>query len=232
MPKTSSRHNESPAELPANVRTIISLVLFVHLFAVVLAIATNFGPLSELRGGLRVNFLMRYLQLLNMDSAYNFHYMYGDPLDFDQMIEVELGGGESEEARTVQLPESGLGNGLRRRRYEQLAQSVAEQAGNEDTEHILPGAIATHLMSEYDTSELNFRCRTHFGQSSEDAGALDPAQADPFDERYYQTMYEARIWLDDVGELQFLKSETSQSAAPATTAPRPGPRTAPPASRP
>lgn len=223
----TSKHTDPAKAMSPNVRAIISLVLFIHLFSVLLALVTNLGPLSELRGGLRVNFLMQYLQLLHMDTAYSFHYMYGDPVDFDQVIEVELGDADSQ-PQTVQLPDRDLPLGLRRRRYEQLAQSVAEQSGNEDTEHILPRAIAESLLAKYDAGELNFRCRTHFAQSIEDAGALEPAQADPFDDRYYQTMYEARLWMD-AGVLQLLKSETSQDSAPVATAPPPGPRGAPPA---
>jgi len=226
--KHDSTLDEPPAaQWPSQgVRTVVSLLLFVHLFALAIAmtsrattVETEFGPAgSELLSRMRdVPFLMRYLQFLELDESYNNAWTQGGPLDSDHAIEVVL---EFKDPRadqlTIRIPADRLWPPLREERYRSLALTAAALVGNSQRENILPQAIAEKLVGEHGATGGTIRIRRHFPQSPQEAASLDDAVADPNSDRYYETVYEARILVND-GDVSLLKSESPGTAAPAAT---------------
>ena len=87
---TQSKSNAaSPGPVGSNTwQTAISLLVFIHLFALFAAVVGNFGPVSPLRGRLGAVPLLRpYLEFLDMDLAYNYHLV--DASEFDAPLAVE-----------------------------------------------------------------------------------------------------------------------------------------------
>ncbi len=219
------QHAQSESRFPSpGVRTAASLLLFVHLFAVVIAMTsrattvdTEFGPAgSELLARMRrVPFLMAYLQLLELDESYNFAWTQGDPLDAVHSIEVELEFDDPNvEQLVIRIPQDRLRPPLRNDRHHNLALTAAALVGRDDRENILPQAVAENFVREHGATGGTIRIRRHFPQSPPEAASLDEAVADPFNDRYYATPYEARILVTD-GVVSLLKSESPGTSAPA-----------------
>src|SRR5687768_10352481 len=71
-------------------QTAVTLVLIAHLFAVVIGVLIYTLPLSPLRSKLAdVPLVPQYLQLLHMDTAYNFHLTDGLESDLDHSVVIE-----------------------------------------------------------------------------------------------------------------------------------------------
>jgi hypothetical protein len=205
-------------------RTALSLLILLHLFSLFVAVATNFGPVSPFRGAFgQVPFIKPYLQGLYMDLAYNFHLTYGDQMDVDHILEMDW---ESKDGsfRSVSLvlPPTDLGNGIRRRRYQQLALNLLTQAENPDpnrsatAEAILPRAVAGSALAENEQNSLVLRARAHWLVSQEEAGSSDATTTDPSSDRRYGERYKARLWRDGNGQLQMMKIEGPASGAGAS----------------
>ena len=87
----SSRRDDDPAaHVPQGLRTFISLLLFVHMFALGLVFFSNFEGgdwdsvlLDRMKVAVRP-----YLYPLWLDRPYHYHLTYGHGLDFDHYIDV------------------------------------------------------------------------------------------------------------------------------------------------
>ncbi len=225
-PAESTGHDQ---QLPSgSFRTVASFLIFVHLFALGVVVSSNWGPQSEpsqLRRDVRGKLwpLTAYMQLLHMDTGYNFYYTYGDVLDVDHLLFADLSEAQSDEARgQIRLPEKGLWPGLRRRRFLRLNLAVASQVENQAVESLFPTAAADYLLDRYGAEQALLRYQALLLQRPEDVGSSDPAAADPYDPGKLRTVYEARAWLDN-GEVQLLKTTIVEgqddNTAPAVSAP-------------
>src|SRR5688572_16252209 len=88
-PAASEIRDDAPLP-PQGLRTALSLLLFLHLFALFVAVFSG-SPSSELLTGLRrAPGVRHYLQLLDMDFSYRYHLMLVDDLDMDFIIEADL----------------------------------------------------------------------------------------------------------------------------------------------
>ncbi len=212
-PSETTSDAAEPAIASQGLRTLVSFLLFVHLFAVAVAIASSNYRASGLVRQLRLRFLTPYLQTLNMDMAYNFHLTHADELDVDHFFEMEIesDGGDK---KTVTLPEAGIRPAERRRRYQQLAFETAALVGNDVGESVLPRAVAARLLVENGGTRGTIRCRAHHLQEPQDVTSSDATRSDPFSSRYYRTAYEAKAF-NVGGQVQVLKSEASAESAPA-----------------
>jgi len=84
----------SADQLPSEgVRTAVSLALFVHLFAISVALLSNASPApSRLTSAIRTQLLGHYLYLTWTDVAYPYDYISDNDLDVRHTLEGELAG--------------------------------------------------------------------------------------------------------------------------------------------
>ena len=225
----------SPAEpttdtslgLPSQgVRTVVSLLLFIHLFALGVAVVSNKGELSSpLQRQLRsVPLLMDYLQFLDMDMPYNFDLTQGELLDIDHVVLVDLTLADGTSQQVV-LPDDTIRPRTRRLRYLKLADNMAFLTGDPDREGLLPGAVAGAIMNRYGVNEATITCRGQYLLTAEDVGSSDLTRRDPYHPRRFRTVYEARALRSD-GQVGLVKTSSDElpgatSRAPSSTAPPP-----------
>jgi len=215
---TLPSNGDSQDALPSQgARTAISFLLFLHLFALAVAVLSNRPASGLLQGLRRVPAVTEYLQLLNMDLSYRFHLMLVDDLDMDFFIEADLQTPEGER-RQVVLPAPDLKPGIRYRRQERLAWQVASQtllarSGASPGDGLVPQAIATTLLAENGAIGGVIRCRGHLLQSPDQAASLDPAVRDPYAPRFYRTVYEANVRISD-GEVLLVRTGERGETAP------------------
>jgi hypothetical protein len=165
MPPTTSpavaRHDDDPAaRLSDGVRTFISLLLFIHLFALGLVFFSNF------EGGDWDSDLLRrmktvvrpYLYALWLDRPYHYHLTYAEPLDYDHYIEAAVSSNDESEPTVIRLPADDLGIGQRRNRYERLAWHCARRAELAAGDELLPLSIGAGLIKQHDAARVQVRC--------------------------------------------------------------------------
>jgi hypothetical protein len=199
-------------------RTMISFLLFLHLFALGVAVASNAGPVSPLRRGLRRAPLVRpYLQLFEMDLAYNYHLTFGSEMDCDHFVEVELdwkGQTEPQASRLV-LPEPSLNPPLRRKRYHNLALSMAGLEGQDAVESLLPLTSSRTLLAErgITTGTHRFRLRRQLLLPRREMASLNPSLRNPYHPRHYATVFEYDLAFAG-GELLINRAADARETAP------------------
>ncbi len=195
-------------------RTIVSLLLFVHLFCVFVVLSANLVS-SPLQRQL-VAAVAIYAQLLNFDPNFTrYHLTHGAEDDDDHFVEVSLA--ESPDAPLVRLPAVGLRSGLRCRRYQTLAAALAFYA-NREVDAVsaeFAKAIGAYVVQQHNVSRVVVRCRRHqsLPLAPEQQGAR--GSSDPFDPSLYETVYEADVWLAPDGSVQVLKKSSPREVAPA-----------------
>jgi hypothetical protein len=143
---------------PSGLRTTLTLLLMLHLFALFVAVVSNFGARSGLRLQLReVPGVRTYLHLLNMDTAYNYHLVFGTREDRDFQCELILspgqrpqaaGQGGEDERETMLLVPPDMWPGSRRRRYLMLSHNMAANVGDDQIESLLPSALASGMLRQ------------------------------------------------------------------------------------
>lgn len=221
-PQTSANSAGMPGEV---VRTVISFVLFLHFFALGVAIFSNWSP-STLASRLRnVPGMRPYLQFFDMDQAYIGLYNLHDGMseDTDAMVEVELKLANGE-TQTFTLPEPGLKPRQRFRHYSRLAEVAADLASNQDLQSVVPQAIAKHCIARLEAEGQKLaggavgtvRVGHWLLQSMEAMESSRAEERDPHSAVYYRKLYEARV-LRVGGKVQLLKVEEARDVAPAAT---------------
>lgn len=212
------------AALPSQgVRTVVTLLLLWHLFALAVAIGSNFGVESELRMALRqVPLVEPYLQLLDMDIAFDVRWTDGSETDQDHTLIVEAPAAAGAEPQRILLPPDDLFPGQRRRRYQMLAYHLAEQAQQENDALVsaIPQAVGGKWLAELGAKELTLRCRAHSVQTALDASAADPARSNPKADRYYRDVYQAKVFRGEK-ETLVMKIEQRRDVAPVAVPARP-----------
>lgn len=148
---------DTAAALPEAKRNVITLLLLLHFFALAVAIASNFGAPTGLRMHLRkVPGVRPYLQLLNLDTAYSYQLVRGTREDWDFQCEVTSAG----DPEPIQLVPPDVWPGIRLRRYLMLSHFTAFNVGDDQTESILPAALASGMLRQHGQTEGEylFRC--------------------------------------------------------------------------
>lgn len=224
MTSPSPSISKDSAGMPDQVvRTAISFLLFLHFFALAVAIFSNWSP-STLAIRLRnVPCLRPYLQFFDLDQAYIGFYNLHDglPEDTDAMVEVELKLKNGEQ-RKFTLPEPGLRPHQRLRHFSRLAEIAADLASNQDLQSIVPQAIAQHYIAQLQAEGEKIgpgtvgtvRVGHWLLQSMEAIESSRPDERDPHSAVYYRKLYEARVLLAG-GKVQLLKVEEARDVAPA-----------------
>lgn len=199
-------------------RNVVSLLLFIHLFCVAVALWGNFQR-SAIESRL-LEVLAPYLRPFNFDPDFTRFYLVHSPqADDDRFFEVEIlpdeesetaapqqEGGTSTDNRIITLPESGIRGGLARRRYFALSHVMGFYA-NPDTENeMVTGEIAKAVggavLRKVGASRGVLRCRHHMSQPRDLDRLVAGFPPDPTAPQYAVTEYEADVWIDSEGQVQ------------------------------
>jgi hypothetical protein len=197
------------------IRTVVSFLVFIHLFAVVVGVLSNEIP-SELEGALGgLPVLRPYRQLLGMDQAYSFFFTRGnDPggeldIDYSLVATIKHSNGESE---TVEFPSTGMWPRQRFHRYQRLANQLAEYASEGAPEpqklEELAQLVAGGILRSHDAKSLDLRCR----------GQLTPPAMAEFRPEVHQVprfrdAYDAHAFVAG-DQVELLKKESARDTAP------------------
>lgn len=230
----------SPSEPPppiawsSEARSIASLLIFIHLFALLVAVTTYTRP-SELQ--LRLHDLFSpYLRTLHL-TAYpvnypfaRYHLTHALPTDVDYNVQVDLKGADGQ-TETVSVPAAGLQPLIRHRRYQALANAagtLADEESNEDYSGILPRAIAGAILKSQGATQGQVRCRAHYLPELEAMAEVDAGRREALDN--YSNTYEAQVFISG-NSVELLKKSRTLDVAPvessrsrATPPPTPGAR--------
>jgi hypothetical protein len=217
QPIPSPRDTATPTLPSAEVRGLVSLVLFIHLFAVVIALAAYARP-STLQERLRT-LLSPYLATLNFDLNPNeyptgrFYLTHDLPVDVDAVIQVDATLPDGEE-RSITIPEPGLWPPERRRHYQALANAANTLVESDDYQAVLPKAIAGALLSSWGATTGTVRIERHLPIQMVDVGSHDAGKSDPFSPSHYSTVYEARVLVSPGGQIDLVKKAAAGEVAP------------------
>ena len=211
----------SGSELSDNARTLISLLLFVHLFALVTTILAHAGQ-SELTDQIRrrVPFLQPYMRRIGMDDAYMYtdyvNSQDGVRLDTQFAIDVryEYPDGTT---RDVRLPDDTMYPALRQQRYSGLARNLAAVVGD-DVEAEYASMVAGGLLAEEpDAASLQLICVERYTRSGTGDSPDDPNAVRGDDGVYSTTVYRCQAWInEESGEVEIRKEEEQRRLAPVT----------------
>ncbi|MDA7979010.1 MAG: hypothetical protein MPJ50_09615 [Pirellulales bacterium] len=210
--RNASKESGSQPALPtANVRTIVNLLLFMHLFslAVVLLWQTNSSPASVQLHSIPAG----YLKPLHLDVAFDdghpgarnqlqapaldlrhrersrralLHFTHGGPLDDELTLEFSY---RSEDSGTmIFLPPPGTFSSLRRDRFQRLAWEIARAAYDPTAREALAGVLGQALLARFNVEQGELRVVRHRAQTTAQAKSRDSAVANPLDERYRETL--------------------------------------------
>jgi hypothetical protein len=194
---------EQPAFLSAGLRSGVTLLLIVHLFAVAVGVLGYAFPLSPLRSQLAdVPFVRPYLQTLHMDTAYNFHLTDGLEVDLDHSVLIEQQGAvpapDVKANMKIRLPEPSMQPGIRRERFQQLAQQTAIGGEGDPVRPLLSKTIGGALLKRVGAVDGTYQLRVERQTvlSREDVDSPQIAQSNPYDPSRFATAYEGAIILD------------------------------------
>lgn len=197
---------DSDVPLPSQgVRTIVTLLLFVHLSALAIAVLVNFGTYrSALRNQLgEVPGIRSYLHGMHMDTAYNYQFVLGLQEDWDHTCEILLETpegfqGQADEIAALEslplIPE-GTWLGMRRRRYLMLGLHTALNLGDDGRESLLPTALANGMLHRHGVTDgvHRFRCRNLMPLTMNNMSSADSEQRDPYNPQLYADVYQADL---------------------------------------
>jgi hypothetical protein len=208
----------SDAALPkSEIRTTVSFLLFLHFFALAVAIVSS-ERASQLTAALaQVPGIKQYREGLLNITPYTFYFTrgtIGGELDVDHSLIATVQTKDGE--KVVQLPEPGMWPGQRLHRYQTLARNVAifgdETMGMPDPERLglLVQSISKSILEEQHGQSLQLRC----------VGRLTlPAMAefDPDNESQrvrYRDAYTASAFIMDNNRVELIKKEPARDTAP------------------
>lgn len=216
MADPSESASDAKVALPRErFRTIVSLLLFVHLFCVGLGIltSTDAGTSSLLmRIKTRTPLVQPYLWQLWLDHGYGYHLISFLPMqdetasyDWDYHLEATLNHADGRQ-ETLDVPEAGVWPSDRRHRLEQLPKFMAMaskwQDGPDtdefqnDNRHLVGGSIGAGLLRQNpDAESVNLRWYYHRGLTGPEVRSPEPPAWSPTDRRYFVTVGTMRVEL-------------------------------------
>lgn len=212
------------------VRTLVTFLIFLHLCALGIGVASRNASPSPLAFQLRaVPGVRPYLQILAMDLSYQYQLSYYQPArvgppalleaapeDTDHLFEVELGRGE-ESPLHVRLPARGMQPPLRRKRYQRLAVNTAMLVEDDTLAGLIPRAVAGRLVYETGADSGRIACRRVYPRPMDAWESSNPQALDPYGPAYLRTVVEYELIVQS-GQVEVLKREAAQDVAPASEA--------------
>jgi hypothetical protein len=182
------------APLSDAARTVISLLLFVHLFALAVTFFGNYEGSDLVSAQARGSSLVPRLQAvirpytypLWLDWPLQNHLTYGAAFDFDHYVEVAIAPTEdTTEPEVLRLPEESAGPGLRANRFRRLAWYVARLAEDRERSEVLPLAIGGGIAKQHDATKAQVRSFRRQPLILGEAGGIDESARAAADERIY-----------------------------------------------
>lgn len=217
MPAPDSTPPADPPGWPSQgVRTVVTFLLFLHLFAMGVAISSRAtakgGPNASIEMALRkVPGLKQYAQTLRMDLSYTYWLTRGpfpDPdVESDHWFEVDLTLPDGSQQKIV-LGGAEIKLPQRYWRYQLLAREAARLSASDAMASVIPQALARRLMAE--TGARRGVIRVQHKQFGERPYTMDGVTV--------ATSYTADFWIDDAGEVIFTKHEPDAEVAPPPSA--------------
>ena len=193
------------------------MFLFIHLFAVAIALASYTDP-STLQERLRT-VLAPYLTTLNFDlnpNAYptgRFYLTHDLPIDVDAVIHVDATLPDGEE-RSITIPEPGLWPPERRRHYQALANAANTLVESDDYQAVLPKAIAGAILRSWGATSGTVRIERHLPLQLDEVDSSDSSKSNPFSPKHYSTVYEAKVLVSPSGQVDLVKKVAAGEVAP------------------
>lgn len=169
-PATQFPITDEPPPSSSPVRTLVSLLIFIHLFGVSLALLsyTAASPIEQ-----RVLEILPYLKVLDIDPIHTYpslarwHLTHSMPTDVDFFVEVTAVMSDGA-TQTVTIPPAGIWPAQRLRRYQSLANVMGTLIENEDLESLLPKAIGGSILRQAGSKRGTIRIVAHDLPSMED----------------------------------------------------------------
>ena len=206
-------------------RSVVSLLLAIHLFCVAVVLASNFRR-SPLLARL-VSIFAAYTKALHFDPDFApYYYTLGRLSDDDAWIVIDLYAsadlpvGQQEVAQRIRLPAGGSNWLEERRRGIQLAKELAlrgEAEGDDDQEVAseIARAAGHWAMQQTGNKRSVVRAMRRLSQPYVLA-TLNPGFPPdrPTDAAYDTTVYEADAWIDEDGQVQVQKRASRAEVAP------------------
>lgn len=214
----SAESDETSPGMPEEwVRSVLSLVIFIHLFCCGVAMCANFG-----RSGLEdrlLDVLAPYMQFVHQDLGYAQYQLTNGYPDSDAFLEFQPVDATGKNAGDlVRLPSSGLPGTLPYAREQQLAARMAQYAaaGDDGNAYLseMARTVGASALRQHGWTHLLIRVRRHLTQPISFSIATPPLPADPNDPRYFETAYEATVWFDEDGSVLLNKKEAASETAP------------------
>jgi hypothetical protein len=214
---------------PDILRSVLSILIFVHLFCVAVVLSSNLRR-SALQNRL-VSIFAAYTQLLDFDPDFTpYYYTFGRDVDGDARLVVDLYADADLPVtaqplmKTVTLPDGGTNWLGDRRRYFALGRVVALNSQPENENDELTGevarAVGARVMRENGAKRSVVRCIQRLTQPL-DLSTLNPGfpPDNPTDPRYDLMPYEADVWIDEDNQVQLIKRASRAEVAPRQNAP-------------
>lgn len=213
------------------VRTIVTFLIFLHLCALAMGVASRSASPSPLAFQLRaVPGVRPYLQILAMDLSYQYQLSYYQPArvgppalleaapeDTDHFFELELGRGDDPPLH-VRLPPRGMQPPLRRKRYQRLAVNTGMLVEDDTLAALIPRAVAARLVYETGADSGRIACRRVYPRPWEAWESSTEQALDPYGPAYLRTVIEYDLIVQP-GQVEVLKREAAQDVAPASEEP-------------
>ncbi len=216
-------------------RSILSLLIFIHLFCVLVVLGSTFRR-SALQSRL-VAIFGPYTQVLALDPGFYTPYFYtqGRTSDDDATIVLDLYADanrpveQQAKLNTVVFPGGGSPWLDDRRRAFSLARLMAGYAEPDAEVDELTGEIArglgARILREHSAKRAVVRCVRRLSQPLDLTTLLAGfPPGEPTAAAYDEMLYEADVWIDEDGEVQVQRRVAQAEAAPRRTSPAGRPR--------
>ena len=231
IPSSAASKADKSTSDGAVTRSVISLLICIHLFCVVVVLGANFRR-SPLQARL-VSIFAGYTKLLHFDPEFTpYYYTLGRTLDDDTWLAIDLYPSAEQpvalqkSVKTVRLPEGGSNWLENRARAFHLSKLLAinAEAGTENDDYTgeIARSVGAWAMRTSGNQRAVVRCVRRLSQPF-DVATLNPGfPADrPKDPAYEATLYEADVWTDEDGQVQVLKRASRAEVAPRQSGPAP-----------
>ena len=217
LKSTAAKSAGQPQGAPSEgVRTVVSLLLFIHLFCVFVALCANYEP-----SGLQVRFLRvvrAYTQLLNFDlNQTPYQLTHAEAIDVDHRIEVLPADSDENDPTAWRRIVSGHPAGERYKRYERLGEivDVSTELGIDRRVATLASSVGAYSLAQEKIRPKQIRFRRHSLVSLEAYSPQGtPEDRDPHSPRYFSVIYAANAVVDEsTGTVEVVKIESASDVA-------------------
>lgn len=205
-------------------RTIVSLLLFFHLFLALSALFASQAPPGIDMATLKDRLVRRmrfYTQLFNFESFAPLYLTHGTADDVDFRIESRNTDKPADEPRSWQLFQEGWRGTERYARYQRLAALLAYFAAREDEQRTaeIESAVARRLLIAEGQQVANVRSRRHLLQTPNDLRDNTPIALKADDQSFFRELHRAQVLNFGNGDIRVQKVEAKGHVAPPTKGP-------------